>query len=215
MRNLMKRFSLCLFALALFASNAAQALPTYQVKVDTRGLSGTALMDFTFLANAGATPAHAILSNFSGAFGDEYERSAGVTGNAADGLVLGNQDGGDWLTRYVLLGGWFSFDVSFEGAFATTEGVDATLFNASLYTEDFSDYIGTVGSFAAFSLLPQVDGVPGAIVVSAADGLATVAQVPEPSSLLLVLLAFGALAWTRRNAAQCESAHGARLAAHV
>ncbi|WP_143084573.1 hypothetical protein [Massilia yuzhufengensis] len=60
----MKRFSLCLFALALFASSAAQALPAYHVKVNTRGLSGPALMDFTFLANAGATPANAILSNF-------------------------------------------------------------------------------------------------------------------------------------------------------
>jgi len=198
MRNLMKHFSLCLFALALFASNAAQALPTYQVKVDTRGLSGTALMDFNFLANAGATPAQAILSNFSGAFGDEFERSAGSTGSIADGLVLGNQEGGDSLTQYVLLGGWFSFDISFDGAFATTEGVDATQFNATLYAEDFSDFIGTAGSFAGFSLLPQVGGVPGIIEVSAVDGLASVTEVPEPSSLPLLLLgAMAAFGWTR------------------
>lgn len=197
MRNLMKRFSLCLFALALFASGAAQAFPTYQVKVDTRGLSGTALMDFTFLANAGATPATATLSNFSGDFGSLYERSPGVSGSIADGLVLGNEDGGDYLTQYVVLGGWFSFDISFGGAFATTEGVDASQFNATLYTEDFSDFVGTAGSFAAFSLLPQVAGVPGGIEVSAADGLASVSEVPEPSSLLLVLAALAALGWAR------------------
>lgn len=199
MRNLMKRFSLWLFTLALFASGAAQAVPTWHVKVDTRGLDGTALMDFTFLANAGATPATATLTNFSGDFGALYERSAGVSGNIADKLVLGNGDGGDYLTQYVVLGGWFSFDISFDGAFATTEGVDASQFNATLYTEDFSDFIGAAGSFAAFSLLPQINGVPGGIEV-AVDGLASVSEVPEPSSLLLVLAALAALGWARSRA---------------
>jgi hypothetical protein len=213
MRNLMKRFSLCLFALALFASSAAQALPTYQVKVDTRGLSGTGLMDFTFLANAGATPARAILSNFSGAFGAAYDRSAGVSGDIADRLVLGNQDGGDYLTYTVSLGGWFSFDLSFDGAFASTEGVDASQFDVTLYNEDFSGYLGVDGSFAGFSLVPQVGGVPGAVEVSTPGGLASVTQVPEPSSILLVLGAIAALRLSRRDAAQCESVRGAgRLA---
>jgi hypothetical protein len=200
MRNLMKHFSLCLFALALLASKAAQAIPSYHVTVDTRGLSGTALMDFTFLANAGAPPALATLSNFTGAFGSAYDRSAGVAGSIADGLVLGNQGGGDYLTHYVLLGGRFSFDVSFDGAFPFTEGVDLTQFNATLYKEDFSDFVGTEGSFAGFSLLPQMNGVPGGVAVSAVEGLATVTELPEPSSLLLVLGALGALGWSRRRA---------------
>ncbi len=200
MRNLMKRFSLCLFALALFASNAAQALPTYQVKVDTRGLSGPALLDFTFLANAGAPAATAILSNFSGAIGAEYDRSAGVAGDIGDRLVLGNGNGGDYLTYAVSLGGWIGFDVSFDGAFAAIEGVDLTQFNATLYNEDFSAFIGTEGSFAQFSLLPQLGGVPGGVEVSAAAGLATVTQVPEPSSLLLVLGAMAGLGLSRRKA---------------
>lgn len=215
MRNLMKHFSLCLFALALFASNAAQALPTYQVKVDTRGLSGTGLMDFTFLANAGATPARAILSNFSGAFGAAYDRSAGVTGDIADRLVLGNQDGGDYLTYTVTLGDWFSFDLRFDGAFATTEGVDLTQFNATLYNEDFSDYLGVAGSFAEFVLLPQVDGVAGGVELATPGGLAAVTQVPEPPTLLLVLGAMAALRWSRRDRSQCESAHGTRRLADV
>jgi hypothetical protein len=202
MRNLIKRFSLSLIALAQFDRKAEQALPTYQVKVDTRGLSGTALMDFTFLANAGATPAFAILSNFGGDFGAAYDRSAGVTGSIDDALVLGNGDGGDYLTRYVSLGGWLSFDLRFDGAFAGTEGIDVTQFNASLYNEDFTAYIGTEGSFAAFSLLPQVGGVPGGVEVSTAGGLATVTQVPEPSSLLLVFGALAGLGLARRQSAK-------------
>lgn len=202
MRNLMKRFSLCLFALALFASNAAQAFPTYQVKVDTRGLSGTALMDFTFLANAGATPAKAFLSNFGGDFGAVYDRSAGVAGSIDDALVLGNGDGGDYLTYYVSLGDWLSFDLRFDGAFASTEGVDVTQFNATLYNADFTAYVGTEGSFAEFSLLPQVGGVAGGVTVSTPGGLATVNQVPEPSSLLLVLGAMGGLGLARRRSAK-------------
>jgi len=200
MRKLINRFSLCLFALALFASSAAQALPTYHVKVDTRSLSGPALMDFTFLANAGATPARAILSNFSGAFGAAYDRSAGVAGDIADRLVLGNQDGGDYLTYAVSLGDWFSFDLSFDGAFATTEGVDFSQFNATLYNADFSDYVGVAGSFAEFSLVPQVGGVPGGVEVATPGGLASATELPEPSSLLLVLGAMAALGWSRFRA---------------
>ena len=201
MRNLMKRFSLCLFALALFASSAAQASPTYHVKVNTQGLSGPALMDFTFLANAGATPANAILSNFSGDFGAGFDRSPGVTGNLADGLVLGNLDGGDYLTQYVSLGGWLSFDVSFEGAFASTEGIDVTQFSATLYNEDFTAYIGSAGSFAEFSLLPQAGGVPGSVQVTTPGDFASVTQVPEPSSLLLVLGAIAGLGFARSKRA--------------
>ncbi len=199
MRNLMKRFSLCLFALALalFATRAAHAHPTYQVKVDTRALSGPALMDFTFLANAGATPANAVLRNFNGAFGAAYDRSAGVAGSMADGLVLGNQNGGDYLSYAVSLGGWFSFELSFDGAFATTESLDSSLFSATLYNADFSDYIGVAGSFAEFSLVPQVGGVAGGVTVTTPGGLADVAQVPEPSSLLLMLGAMAALGCLR------------------
>lgn len=201
MRNLMKRFSLCLFALALFASNAAQALPTYQVKVDTRGLSGTALMDFTFLANAGATPASAILDNFSGDFGATFDASPAVTGAIPAGVVLSNQNGGDYLTQFVQLGGLFSFDIRFDGALATTENIDASLFAATLYNTDLSGYIGVTGSLVEFALAPQVNGIPGGITVAASE-LASVSAVPEPSSLLMVVGGLGLLGWQLRRQSQ-------------
>jgi MYXO-CTERM domain-containing protein len=204
MHNLKNRLAVCLAALALLATHAAQALPTYHVSVDTRSFSGLALLDFTFLANAGATPASATLHNFSGAFGATFDASPGITGAIPAGVVLGNQGGGDYLTQSVRLGGWFSFDISFGGAFATTESIDASLFAATLYNADLTGYIGDAGSLVEFSLLPQVNGTPGTISVTASNGLAGVAEVspvPEPSSLMMALGGLALLGVYRRRQA--------------
>lgn len=195
--QLKNRFSLCLFALALFASSAAQALPTYRVSVDTSGHAGRALMDFTFLANAGATPLTAILSNFGGAFAEGFDRSPGAGGDVGGAVTLSNQGGGDWLTQFVNLGGLFSFDVRFEGDFATTGNIDGSLLSATLYNEDLTAYIGGEGSFVEFALAPQVNGMPGGVEIGSPTGLATVSEVPEPSTLLLALGAMALLGLRR------------------
>ena len=205
MFNLKNRLSMVFLALALFASGAAHAGPAYRVNVDTSGFSGQGLMDFTLLANAGATPANAVLTNFHGAYGAAFDRSAGATGTLAGGWVLGNQDGGSYLTQFVSLGGLFSFDIRFDGDFATTENIDESLFSATLYNADFSGYIGNPGSFASFALVPQIDGIPGGVTVLPGNGLASVtplAEVPEPSTLLLALGAFGMMGLVRRKASR-------------
>ena len=202
MLNLKNHVSMACLALALFASGAAQAGPSYRVNVDTDGHTGQGLMDFTFLANAGATPATATLTNFHGAYGTAFDRSAGAAGTLAGGIVLGNQNGGNYLTQFVNLGGLFSFVVRFDGDFATTENVDESLFSATLYNADFTGYIGNPGSFAAFALVPQMNGVPGGVAVLAGNGMASVtplAEIPEPSSLLLALGAFGIMGLVRRK----------------
>lgn len=201
MQYLKHRVALCLAALMLLAGQA-YAAPIYHVSVDTRAFTGQALLDFTFLANAGATPANAILDNFSGDFGATFDASPGVTGAIPASVVLGNQDGGDYLTQYVQLGGWFSFDISFDGAFATTENIDASLFAATLYNADLTGYIGDAGSLVEFALAPQVNGIPGGVSVVASNGLASVTEVsavPEPSSLMLALGGLGLLALHRRR----------------
>jgi hypothetical protein len=201
MKNLKHCLAWCLAALALLASHAAWASPIYHVSVDTRGYAGDALLDFTFLANAGATPASAVLTNFSGAFGATFDASPGVAGAIPAGVVLGNQDGGDYLTQFVQLGGLFSFDIRFDGAFATTENIDASLFAATLYNADFTGYIGDAGSLVEFALTPQINGIPGGIGVTA-GGLANVSAVPEPSSLLMVLGGMGLLGFHLRRRAR-------------
>ncbi|GGX89699.1 PEP-CTERM sorting domain-containing protein [Massilia dura] len=201
MQNLKNRLALCLAALALLASHAVHALPTYHVSVDTRGFAGEALLDLTFLANAGATPASAVLDNFSGAFGATFDASPYVAGTIPAGVVLGNRNGGDYLTQYVRLGGWLSFDIRFGGAFATTENIDASLFAATLYNTGLTGHIGDAGSLVEFALLPQVDGIPGGIDVtaSALASVTEVSPVPEPSMLPMALTGLGLLGLHRRR----------------
>ena len=200
MSNLKNFLAQCFCGLILLAHQAAHAVPTYHVSIDTGGLTGRGLMDFTFLANAGATPATAVLSNFSGAFGATFDRSAGAAGGIPGGVVLGNRNGGDYLTQFVSLGGLFSFDIRFDGDFANTENVDESQFDATLYNDDFTAYLGGDGSFAEFVLVPELDGNPGTVQASTPTGLARVvqlAEVPEPSSPLLALTALGMLGFAR------------------
>lgn len=200
MTNFKGLLAQCVCGLILLAHQAAHAVPTYHVSIDTGGLTGQGLMDFTFLANAGATPATAELTNFSGAFGTLFDRSAGAAGAIPGGIVLGNQNGGDYLTQFVNLGGLFSFDVRFGGNFATTESIDESQFNATLYNDHLTAYLGGDGSFAEFVLVPELGGNPGTVSASSPTGLAHVdllANVPEPSSPLLALTALGVLGFVR------------------
>lgn len=200
MFNVKTLLAQCCCGLALLASHAAHAVPTYHVSIDTAGLAGQGLMDFTFLANAGATPVNAALNNFSGAYGATFDRSPGATGGIPGGIILGNQNGGNYLTQYVHLGGLFSFDISFDGDFAVTDNIDESQFDATLYNDDLTAYLGGTGSFAEFVLVPQLDGIPGQVLASSPTGLANVTQaaaVPEPSSPLLALTALGVLGFVR------------------
>lgn len=198
----MHMFKKLLFAFAILAQGAAHAGPTYHVTLDTSGKAGQALMDFTFLANGGATPATAVLDHFTGAFGATFDRSAGAAGAIPGGVTLGNQNGGDYLTQFVQLGGLFGFDIHFDGDFATTAGIDESEFNATLYNASLTGYIGDPGSFAQFVLVPQVAGVAGGVLAASPTGQAVIgpaARVPEPATPALTLGALGLLAAMRRR----------------
>lgn len=188
-----------LLALTLCASVPALASPIYRVSVDTTGYSGQGLMDFNFLANLGAAPATALLDGFSGAFGGEAGRSGGVSGAIPGPLTFDNQAGGSILTQTVDLGGWFSFNLRFAGDFDSTDAIDGTRFSVSLYNSDFSAYIGSEGSLVSFDLLPPANGAGGGVLAAPPGSLATVAAVPEPATLLLVLGGLGLAAITGRR----------------
>ncbi len=73
-------------------AGAASAGPIYQVTIDTRGMSGTGLLDFAFLGLESSGAATAYLSGFSGAFGD-FVLEGDASGTRDTGIVLGNGTG--------------------------------------------------------------------------------------------------------------------------
>lgn len=178
-------------------SAAAIAGPTYQVTVDTSDYAGeSGLLDFWFMSSfAGAPAATATLSNFSGVFGAEAARFGMVDGSIPGTVTISNADGENFLTQAVSFGGDFSFMISFDSDVAGPDNLNPSLFAIGLYNADFSAMLASV---AEFTLMPAGDGVEGGVTFVAGD-LASVAEVPEPSDLLLVLSALAMMGLVARR----------------
>ncbi|WP_305821827.1 NF038129 family PEP-CTERM protein [Massilia brevitalea] len=190
MFNLKNLFARAMLALMLVTgAGAASAGPTYQVTIDTQGLSGTGMLDFAFLGLESAGAATAYLSNFSGDFGD-FWLEGDVTGDRDTGILFGNSVFFNDYLQAVNLGGVFRFNVMFDFA---GEGDGMTL-GVALYDEFFTTYLGAEGNLVQFDLMPG-----SGVTVSAADGVARVAEVPEPASMAMLLAGLILLGWTLRQ----------------
>jgi len=190
MLNLKNLFARAMLALMLVTgAGAASAGPTYQVTIDTEGLSGTGKLDFFFggLESAGAATAY--LSNFSGNYGI-FELEGDASGDRDTGITLGNSVFFNDYLQTVTLGGIFRFNVMFDFA---GEGEGMTL-GVALYDEFFTTYLGAEGNLVQFDLLPG-----SGVTVTAADGVARVAEVPEPASMAMLLAGLMLLGWTMRQ----------------
>ncbi|HAV36737.1 MAG TPA: PEP-CTERM sorting domain-containing protein [Massilia sp.] len=190
MFNLKNLFARALLALMLVTgAGAASAGPIYQVTIDTRGMSGTGLLDFAFLGLESSGAATAYLSGFSGAFGD-FVLEGDASGTRDTGIVLGNGSGFNDYLQAVMLGDLFRFTVRFDVA---PEG-DGTTLGVALYNDDLSAYLGVEGNLAQFDLMPG-----SAIVVSADNPLTRVSEVPEPASMAVMMMGLMLLGWTLRR----------------
>lgn len=190
MFNLKNLFARALLALMLVTgAGAASAGPIYQVTIDTRGMSGTGLLDFAFLGLESSGAATAYLSGFSGAFGD-FVLEGDASGTRDTGIVLGNGSGFNDYLQAVMLGDLFRFTVRFDVA---PEG-DGTTLGVALYNDDLSGYLGVEGNLAQFDLMPG-----SAIVVSADNPLTRLSEVPEPASMAVMMMGLMLLGWTLRR----------------
>lgn len=190
MFNLKNLFARAMLALMLVTgAGAASAGPTYQVTIDTQGLSGIGQLDFAFLGLESAGAATAYLSNFSGDFGD-FVLEGDASGDRETGITLGNSVFFNDYLQAVNLGGVFRFNVMFDFA---GEGDGMTL-GVALYDELITTYLGAEGNLVQFDLMPG-----SGVTVSAVDGLSRVAEVPEPASMAMLLAGLMLLGWTMRQ----------------
>lgn len=188
-------YARALLALCLAGSaNAAFAGAVYHVTVDTTHLSGTGYLDLTFAALAGATPATATLTGFTGAFGGAALPTGDVGGDIGSAVTFGNGQTFNELLQAVSFGGLLGFDADFDIAPGGTIG---TSFGIALVNAALDAYVpGTTGNIA------QIDLTPGAPATAWADAtFATVTPVPEPADapLFATGLLLAALALRRRS----------------
>lgn len=177
----------------VFASAVAYAGPTYVVTIHTQAYAGeSGLLDFGFLGDAAATSELVTVSNFSGAFGAEFDRAGGVLGDLGSVVTFSNTGSANYLTQEVVLGGDFSFLLNFSGDYAMPADPNDALgltFVVALFNADLSEMLAQL---VQFNLMPFVAGEAANITVTANADLvdvSLVAEVPEPSQLLLMLTA--------------------------
>ncbi|MFJ1469972.1 NF038129 family PEP-CTERM protein [Massilia orientalis] len=197
-KHLTSFFTRALLALALAGgANTAFAGPMYHFTVDTTNLTGTGYLDLTFAALAGATPATATLTHFTGAFGGTALPTGDVGGDIGTAVTLGNGQTFNELLQAVTFGGLLGFDAAFDIAPGGTIG---TGFGIALVNAALDNYVpGTMGNVASIDLMP---GAPATVWADAAFVTAT--KVPEPAGLPVFATGcvLAALTLRRRNRGQ-------------
>jgi hypothetical protein len=198
-KHLTSIFTRALLALLLTGgAHAAYAGPMYHFTVDTTRLTGTGYLDLTFAALAGATPATATLTHFTGAFGTTALPTGDVGGDIGTQVTFGNGHTFNELLQAVTFGGLLGFDAAFDIA---PGGAIGTGFGIALVNAALDNYVpGTSGNVASIALMP---GAPAATVWADA-AFVTATRIPEPAGLPVFATgcALAALALRRQNRGQ-------------
>jgi hypothetical protein len=142
-------------------------------------LAGDGYLDLTLAALAGAAPATATLTNFTGNFGAVAFTQGAVAGGVDSTVTFTNGESFNELLQAITFGGQFDFDVHFDVA---TAGSVGSTFGAALVNAAMTDYVaGTGPDFVVIGLLPGAEPT-----TTSATSLASVTAVPEPSSAAIL-----------------------------
>lgn len=184
-------FSRALLAFALMSSaGATLAAPiAYRVAIDTSSLSGEGLLDLSFISGGTYQTANAVLSNFSGSFGEVYDSFGAVTGDATSAITLGNLPGDNYLTQIVNFGGLFRFDLMLDSVPADV----GTLFGVNLYLPEFADFALGEGTLVGIELNADGSVTPGVRRPYATLTPLDISEVPEPGQWMLMAIGLFAM----------------------
>jgi hypothetical protein len=198
MFNFILRARKALLASALvLCSGLALASPNYLVTIHTQDYSGeSGLLDFGLENYSDSMGVTAKLWNFTGQFSDEFDRAGNVDGSVADRVTMTSGRRTNYLTQSVILGGDFTFNITFGGDYETMPGSDGASFAVVLYDAGLSEMLFPV---VQFDLVPAFLNDPAMTVVSTFSDAGTVSEVPEPSQLLLMLSALAIAAMVARR----------------
>lgn len=176
---------------------AAHAGPSYHVTVDATAFAAgdAGYLDMTIGGLAGSAEALATVSNLHGNVVGVDPFSSGYTEPSAGVFVLSNLLG-TYLSHDVLLGGVFSFDVSFSGDFLTTYDAIRFVnqFNVTLYDAALAPL-----AMLTLEATQLSDFGPAAVALVPGSTGADAAQVPEPSALLLMMTGLGLVGFMVRR----------------
>jgi len=195
----------------LFWTVAATADPTFNVSLDTSSILGTTgQVVFELIDGDGVVDNSVLLSSFAFGGGSvaapaDYQGTTGVNGDLSGSVSMNDSAPLALFTQLLTFGSSLSFQITATNNFSGGGSPDG--FSMGLYTPDFSacysddqvgclllqlDIAGGTLSASSFTLNgASAEGLPAPIVT-------LVGTLPEPASLLLLIIGIMSLASVRR-----------------
>lgn len=196
----MKLFASLLGAAALLFASASRADLLYRIDIDTSSLAGVGFIELSLGGLADAPSAHAILTSSTGnAFGAVVDQFGQVSGELGSTLSLASELGFADLLQEVSFGDSLALQLQLTGAWLDAIGNSGLTFAIKLWSAEFSPLL----TRDEFGDLLRLELMPGGFVQSDifSDYVSVQPEVlvPNPASMLLVLIGGLALLHARRR----------------